>query len=114
MGHVYISALLNDPVSASCKYQVTQSNSKPTNPKYQIRFKVHYWHWAWAANLDPILNLPKIHRDGQKGHLNLEPMLDPVHFHATDSKRDKKILIQNGTLDSQINISNPQKLCSMA
>lgn len=46
IGHVYISTLLNGPVSASQKYQVTQNNSKPTNPKYQIRFKEHYWHWA--------------------------------------------------------------------
>lgn len=34
IGHVYIATLLSDPMSASPKYQVTQSNSKPTNPMY--------------------------------------------------------------------------------
>lgn len=90
IGHIYIATLLSDRMSASPKYQVTQSNSKPTNPMYRIRFKEHYWHWARATNLDPVLNFPKVHRNGQKGHLKSESKLDPVLLHTTDSKSDLK------------------------
>lgn len=86
--YIYTHTLLNNPVSASQKYQVTQSNSKPTNPKYQIRFKAHYWHWAWAANLDPVLSFLKVHRNGQKEHLNSETRLDPILIHPTESKKE--------------------------
>lgn len=108
-GHVYISTLLNDPVSASQKYQVTQSNSKPTNPKYQIRFKEHYWHRAQATNLDPVLNFPKVHRNGQKGHLNSQSRshsdlnsLDPVLINTMDNEKDRPKISQTNAFRSQI------------